>query len=563
MNSDVRLNLENRFSHYINKEDENIIKNLLLNSDTSIEPKKNCIKENINTKVILVDLFTFLIGSLALYIFLSDKQIYGWEWGFFTSIGLILYVSIKILVYVCINLLMNMFLFFNKIRPYFYIKTLQNNFILIIWPVSMFVISRNYFQDSLYIYLSVFNIQSIDVNDILICLLVIGISNIIRHLIVDFLIDIPSYNRFKYDLDNFLKLCHCINTVFGTYKKGDKKIKDNTSLPEKFELPLITLLNSNNNSKKEILESITIVNVTTKKETLLISKILFNFLDSFDSNVGINLQCFLDIIESQDTYKENKPIVEELFNILDKDESGIISYDEFLNTFEDLYNSYYKLSNGLITKKTVSKALEIVILFCYIVILTFTCLSILKIDVISLYSSFATILALSSFGLSTSITRFVESVLYITIYREYEIGDMVRINNIIYNVHKIKLFNTIFTAESGEIVFISNNVLIGLVVQNLSKSTNAFFKFELKTNKITTLNQLKNIINKISIYLKENSKTLYFNQEFDLQIISVDENIFLTLSLCIKSNLSWKQYQKVMKSKTHFSIFIQACLDSE
>ena len=190
---------------------------------------------------------------------------------------------------------MNMFLFFNKIRPYFYIKTLKKNFILILWPVSILVIFKNYFKSSLYIELNLFNINSINVTDILTCLLVIGISNIIRHLVVDFLIDIPSYNRFKYDLENFLKLSNYINILFGTYNKDEKKFIDISSLPQKFELPLITL-NYSNNLKKDILDSIVIVNVTTKKETLLVSKILFNFLDSFDTNLGVNLQCFLDCL---------------------------------------------------------------------------------------------------------------------------------------------------------------------------------------------------------------------------------------------------------------------------
>ena len=259
--------------------------------------------------------------------------------------------------------------------------------------------------------------------------------------------------------------------------------------------------------------------------------------------------------------KNAKNKLKELFYIINTSESGFISREEFINVFEEMYSHYSKLSHGLITKKTINKALELVIGFCYFIIVFFICLMILRINIVNLYSSTITFLALSSFGLSTSITRFVESILYITVYREFEIGDYVKIGGLLYTVKKIKLFNTVFIGESGEVVFISNNILITLVVQNLSKSNNALVSIFLKINKGIDETSLKKIRNEVGLYLKKNKNE--WSLEYDVFVSDLKADLSFILCINLKNNLSWKSHVKVLRNKSEFLLFIKKYIEKE
>ena len=186
---------------------------------------------------------------------------------------------------------------------------------------------------------------------------------------------------------------------------------------------------------------------------------------------------------------------------------------------------------------------------------------ILRINIVNLYSSTITFLALSSFGLSTSITRFVESILYITVYREFEIGDYVKIGGLLYTVKKIKLFNTVFIGESGEVVFISNNILITLVVQNLSKSNNALVSIFLKINKGIDETSLKKIRNDVGLYLKKNKNE--WSLEYDVFVSDLKADLSFILCINLKNNLSWKSHVKVLRNKSEFLLFIKKYIEKE
>ncbi len=55
-----------------------------------------------------------------------------------------------------------------------------------------------------------------------------------------------------------------------------------------------------------------------------------------------------------------------------------------------------------------------------------------------------------AFALRTSITRVIESILFITIYRCFDVGDMIKLNDEVLKVTSIQLLNTTFKAGSGE-----------------------------------------------------------------------------------------------------------------
>ena len=117
--------------------------------------------------------------------------------------------------------------------------------------------SNTIFQgDQKNINLLFFNIQSnqtVNFDDILVCMIFIGLSNTARLIIVDSLLEIPSYDKFKSELEYFLKLSKGIHTIFGTYT--EQNILNILPLPQEFQLPLNTVEFNNSISKKEILDS--------------------------------------------------------------------------------------------------------------------------------------------------------------------------------------------------------------------------------------------------------------------------------------------------------------------
>ena len=567
-------------------ENQGIISSMINSSsregvNTSAKNTKFKIFEKIDSKVVLRNFLLFILGCIMLYVFIY----FNIKWGYIISTGLILFMVTKLFVFITSSLFLPMLLYFNEIKFYYYAHSLFCNLNTTIWSSGMIVISNIYFQ-GVNIPINMFDIESIYLKEILICLIFIGISNTMRLVIVDLILETPTYNKFKFELEYFLKLYDGIHTLFHTQVEGRNSINninnsedlyrlDLLPLPKKLYLPLTTLKIDGSNiyfDKNQILESIITVNVKTKKEAKLISIVLFNILDNFDSNLGVNLNCFLELVVDDTADKSGsvsnsikiknaKNKLKELFYIINTSESGFISREEFINVFEEMYSHYSKLSHGLITKKTINKALELVIGFCYFIIVFFICLMILRINIVNLYSSTITFLALSSFGLSTSITRFVESILYITVYREFEIGDYVKIGGLLYTVKKIKLFNTVFIGESGEVVFISNNILITLVVQNLSKSNNALVSIFLKINKGIDETSLKKIRNEVGLYLKKNKNE--WSLEYDVFVSDLKADLSFILCINLKNNLSWKSHVKVLRNKSEFLLFIKKYIEKE
>ena len=563
------INNLNNPTSIINQSD--LDKNILLKKILQNTKKKDETENNIHIpdcsvqklrNILLYHFILFIFGGILLYCYLTLKteNIY-WLWTYIVSVGLLLYIVCKLFVFLFLNCLLSIFLYFGKIKFYYYTHSLNGNLNLIIWSTTMLFLSNTIFQDDQKnINLLFFNIQSIQTvnfDDILVCMIFIGLSNTARLIIVDSLLEIPSYDKFKSELEYFLKLSKGIHTIFGTYT--EKNILSILPLPQEFQLPLNTIDFNESTDKKQILDSITVVKLESKKEARLVGKMLFNLLDNLDNNLGVNLWCIIELLDHNDPkFLEKKVVVEDTFKIINKNESGYISYEEFLNYIEEMFTYYNKLSHGLTTKKTVNKALEIIIVFCYIIIIIFICLLILKINIYAIYSSFAAFFALSAFGLSTSITRFVESILYITVYREFEVGDRVKIGEAMYIVKKIKLFNTIFIADSGgEIVYISNNVLISLTVQNLSKSTNAIVKIGIKVDNNVTVEKINMLVEKIGVYLKNDKYN--WSLEYNIHIESC--NVYsLSLTINLKHNLSWRHYNKVIKSKSDFLVFLHKTL---
>lgn len=495
---------------------------------------------------IVRDVIIFLLGCVLLIPSILVES-FEMKWLFLFSSGLMIFIISRLIVYIILNIFLHIFLKFNKLKLYYYTIAWNGNLTLILWSIGMILIIELYISD-IYFNINIMSIKIQHITQLFISLIVIGISNAIRIIILDFILDIPSYKNFKNELLYFLKITNGLQKLFGVYKDEDKvKFDSKKKLPKYFELPLISTVTTGNCDIKELIKSTTLINISSRKISRIIGKQLFSLLDDYDENVGVDLDSFLYILdETKANYLENKKNAEELFYLIDKNESGSITDEEFINTCEELYDQYIRLSHGLTTNKTATKALELIIGVIYIFIISFIVMLILEVNVSGIYVSLTSIFVVWAFALSTSITRFIESILFITIYRIFDVGDTVKIGDSILTVKTIQLFNTTFTGSLGESFYISNNLLITTFVQNLHRSRNALVKIEIELENFS--NKLNLLTEKIGLYLK---KTGEWSTEYDVFIMSSSKDN-LKISINLKHNLSWKYNSKILKSKSEF-----------
>lgn len=516
------------------------IKQILNNTDTYEDRIEKNYPEFFNIPIIGLnkkygiarDIIIITIGLLIFlcYLFVPNEYTY-WNILLIISSMIILFTVSRFITFVILNSILYILKKINNITLFYYMTLLNGNMTILFWSIFMIIITVNYLP---YFAIEIINIYIKNVYNIFVCTSIISITNFFRLIIIDFIIDVPSYKQFKIELNDFLSFYYKLHNLFGLLTE----YKNNKELPKKFTLPYVCKNN------KPI-----IVNIKKRKEAKAIGKILFSYFEEYNkNNFSIDIECFTSLFDKNEINKKNS---EELFSLLDKNSSGSISEDEFVDTCELLYNNYNNLSHGLVVNRKAKRALELIIFILYIFIIIFITLSILDIDIKNLYTSLTALTAVWAFALSTSITRFIESILFITVYRVYDIGDVVKINDNILIVKDIKLYNTFFTGNKGDEVSISNSILTTLMITNLYRSKHSLIEYHLEiNNNFLKLNLLKN---EIELYLKKPNK---WSSDFEINIKStatINSELF-NIKLCIKlkHQLSWRYNNQINISKNDF-----------
>ena len=487
-----------------NEYNDDIIKQILNNTDTSVdadqtENRADFFKIPIiglnKSYGIIRDIILTLIGLLIFcgYMYIPNDYTY-WNIILIFSSMIILFVASRFVSFIIINLILYILTKLNNISLYYYTILLNGNLTMLIWSISMLVISVLYLP---YFDIEIINIYVKNVYDIFICTSIISITNFIRLIIIDYIIEVPSYKQFKIELSEFLSFYYKIHNLFGLLEVYDSK--RNKELPKNFTLPFVYKNDAKKNS-------------------------------------------------------------EELFSLLDKNSSGSITEEELVNMCELLYDNYNNLSHGLVVNRKATRALELIILIIYIFIIIFMIILVLDINIGNLATSLYALLAVWAFALSTSMTRFIESILFITVYHVYDKGDVVKINDDILTVKDIKLYNTHFIGNKGDEVSISNSILSTLKISNLYRSRHSLLEYNLEiNNNFLKLNLLKN---EIELYLKKPNK---WSSDFEMNIKSTSQDLNTTnlntsnlntsnikILIKLKHQLSWKHKTQINASENDF-----------
>ena len=496
-----------------NEYNDDIIKQILNNTDTSVdadqtENRADFFKIPIiglnKSYGIIRDIILTLIGLLIFcgYMYIPNDYTY-WNIILIFSSMIILFVASRFVSFIIINLILYILTKLNNISLYYYTILLNGNLTMLIWSISMLVISVLYLP---YFDIEIINIYVKNVYDIFICTSIISITNFIRLIIIDYIIEVPSYKQFKIELSEFLSFYYKIHNLFGLLEVYDSK--RNKELPKNFTLPFVYKN-----------DTPIVVNIKNRKEAKAIGKLLFSYFNRYNDKIGIDIDCFTSLFDKNDAKKNS----EELFSLLDKNSSGSITEEELVNMCELLYDNYNNLSHGLVVNRKATRALELIILIIYIFIIIFMIILVLDINIGNLATSLYALLAVWAFALSTSMTRFIESILFITVYHVYDKGDVVKINDDILTVKDIKLYNTHFIGNKGDEVSISNSILSTLKISNLYRSRHSLLEYNLEiNNNFLKLNLLKN---EIELYLKKPNK---WSSDFEMNIKSTSQDLNTT-----------------------------------
>ena len=171
----------------------------------------------------LRDITIFFFGGILLFPSIFYYTNWEMKWLFLFSSGIIIFVISRLIVYIVLNFFLYIFLRCNNLKVYYYTIAWNGNLTLIIWSLGMTLITNLYVTD-LNLNISFININIPHITQIFISLIVIGISNAIRIIILDFIFEMPSYKNFKNEIIFFLKISNGIKKLFGVYKKKIKLI---------------------------------------------------------------------------------------------------------------------------------------------------------------------------------------------------------------------------------------------------------------------------------------------------------------------------------------------------
>ena len=108
--------------------DKNILlKKILQNTKKKEEPDENnnnihipdCSVQKLGN-ILLYHFIIFILGGILLYCYLIFKteNVY-WLWSYIISVGLLLYVVCKLFIFLFLNCLLSIFLYFGKIKFYY------------------------------------------------------------------------------------------------------------------------------------------------------------------------------------------------------------------------------------------------------------------------------------------------------------------------------------------------------------------------------------------------------------------------------------------------------------
>jgi small-conductance mechanosensitive channel len=485
-----------------------------------------------------------------------------WIWVIMIGFATVLYVIIRALVFILLNVSLGLMYRCRLMRGYFYLLATNSSTTPFIWSICMIILHVNLPYStkidaaSSRVPLWVLKFLPVKINDSVvpstefsnflyrfyIVVLVVAVTDAARVLLVDAVSAVPNYMKFNQDIQFLVPRIRGFELIHDVIKgernlgemgkkvtsdgSGDGELNQN-ALPKYFELPLVNL-----DEQERVSDDATrviSVRIHDRKTARAVAKRLYSFFakNSEENTIGIDLPHFLAPIDERRLDSSTLKIeMTRVFNLIDGDCSGTITEAEFVAACEEMQRLHRNISQGEVSYEIGTIAVQYIVKGVYLIIMLFVVLAILDVDVMEVYGYLMTFIAAWSFALSSSITRAVESLLFITVYRTFDVGDSVVINGVRYTVKEIRFFNTVFTAGTGEAVYISNPDMMTKNIVNRFRSRHAVVTLRFDISLDTPSAHIAAIKQEFDGYVKRNWKVSLIDDVFPI-VISNKQSLLL------------------------------------
>lgn len=235
--------------------------------------------------------------------------------------------------------------------------------------------------------------------------------------------------------------------------------------------------------------------ITSGKSARSAAKRIFQRID-WHNRGFLTIDNFLEYLSHEDAAR--------VFTFYDVNEDEQVALQEFTLGVESLFLRWASISTNLRNRESLSRALDFIISIVFWFLMLMVVLLVLNVDLSQFLVLFSSMIISFSFAFGATAQRLVLSLLFVFVYKCYDVGDRVRIadSRRTLVVTKVGVFVTQFRAITNEVIYFPNHQLAEMHIENLRRSTNATINVNIHIAYRTTAAQVAELERRLKLYVR-------------------------------------------------------------
>lgn len=162
-----------------------------------------------------------------------------------------------------------------------------------------------------------------------------------------------------------------------------------------------------------------------------------------------------------------------------------------------------------------------------------------------------TVLISLSFVFAITAQEILGSCIFLFVKHPFDVGDRVDIEDKRYVVEHISLLYSVFKClDNQKVTQVPNNVLNIKWVDNISRSKYMTEFVKIGVNYDTTLEDIQTLKDELTLFVRENSRD--FQQDFEVEVVGINDLDRLVIRLEIKHKSNWANEQLTLQRRNKF-----------
>ena len=486
-----------------------------------------------------------------------STQVFGveiYKWLYFFSLLIIGYICSKIMDFLIFTIfyeILYLIPYLNTTYIYYYTSSFEKN-------ISYFIIDIIFSGNYKHITQTE---QPPLIKNILTFLYFIFTGNIIINILLKILHHNKLFAAYQSKIDNVI----LYNEIIMRLSK-QKNINEKININNKLKISLVTKMITAKDTPFTYIHHENIVEIISKKTMITAIDIIWqNVIDVYEQNNNDNndnnnkyipIDIFIDILN----FEHDETIIKKIKFILDPDCDTYVKSIDFYDAMIRMYHDWINLSETSQSHDNISFAVRIIVNVIYFIILFIIFLNVFETNTSSIFVPFTTLIVSISFAISSVVSQYVQSLVYIAYMFPYDIGDKISCpdinNNASLTVKKINIMTTEFMeSQSGKLIIVPNYIMANYTIYNFKKSFHVTFvetftiAFDTQQQKINTLKK------ELHTYLLDRPHE--WKPTFEMYYSDMDITFNkLIISFWINHQSSWNHGDIIWNSKTNLEHFL-------